>query len=63
MEPSIAFPTVDFAEPTAPPPGGSILQESGVKKVEEPGLHEDWGLFSFFQITCCGGSSKDRGCA
>jgi hypothetical protein len=60
MEPSIAFPTVDFAEPTAPPPGGSILQESGVKKVEEPGLHEDWGLFSFFQITCCGKSIGPR---
>ena len=56
MEPSVAFATRDFAEPSSAPPR-SELAEAAPKSAS---LHEDWGLFSFFQITCCGKSFGPR---
>ena len=59
MEPSVAWlGAQSFAEPgSAPPAGASGAFDSEFDSAKPEQYAEDqWGLFSFFQITCCGKS-------
>ena len=52
---SIELGAVTFEAPAPSEPGGAPPQLAGDEGKRE-NLHEDWGLFSFFQISVCGKS-------